>query len=95
MARTLGGHIISKSKSHKIVIPQDILSQIESLPNRKCEIKWQDWEDEVILKYCGIKSFTAIGKILGKTRTATTERYHKLIESKGVSDGKNYSQKRG
>lgn len=68
----------------KIIIPRDIIQQIESLPEKKSNIKiiWQPWEDEILMLYGGKKSLRGIAKILGKKNTAIIERYKKLKEKK-------------
>lgn len=72
----------TKSKS-QIIIPRDILAEICSLPNKNNNQKiiFAPWEDEIIVKYGGLKSLKKIAKILGKKKTAVNDRYHLLLKS--------------
>ena len=81
MASTFGKYSSPKSDSNKIVIPNDILREIELIPDKRNNQKvvFAKWEDEILIKYGKIKSLKEIAKILNKKPTAVTERYKYLF----------------
>lgn len=75
-------HLNIKSANHKIIISQDIIRDIESLPNKQNnrKIEFEEWEDKLLIQYGGKKSLTQIAQMLGKKKTTVFKRYRELCK---------------
>ena len=65
----------------RILIPKDILEQLEALPPRKAGcigIQFTPGEDEAIRQFAPFKSMTKIARILGKSPASVMKRYRVL-----------------
>lgn len=82
MGQTHRKNRITKSEGDKIIIPEDILSEIESLPHKKNNknVVFSEWEDELLIKYGEEKSLTQIASILKKTPTTVMRRRRMLMK---------------
>jgi DNA-binding NarL/FixJ family response regulator len=74
----------SKNTHHKIIIPQEILKDLEILPDKKNnqKVTFSEWEDEVLIKYGKSKSLRKIAKILQRKETVVRKRFHELMDEK-------------
>ena len=67
-------------KDGDITIPADILNAIEELPDttQGSFKKWEQWEDDIILKFYRKKPKAELAKIMGVAETSLRARYKKL-----------------
>jgi len=70
----------AKIKKPEIIIPEDIVKKLESLPNAITGRKYcfQPWQDEVLRKYFPNKSVRSIGDVLKLSRHVIERRIKEL-----------------
>lgn len=64
-------------KKQEIKIPKEILEELNKLPDKNI-FPFEEWQDEVILKYMPIKGCMAISKLLKIGRARIYKRYNDL-----------------
>jgi hypothetical protein len=71
----------SKGKNPEIVIPKELVGELEALPNKyERRIVFTVQDDEIIKRYGKLKSLTSIAKIIGKNEKKVRLRYKELME---------------
>lgn len=73
-----------KNKKNPIIIPSDILEELEKVPSNKkgCSlIKWKDWEDKILLEYWKTKNKEKLSKLIGHCLSSCRNRFRELNES--------------
>lgn len=69
------------------LIPDDVLKQLDALPNIRNSkaYEWKDWEDAILLKYWYVKRQKDIAAMLGRCINVCRDRYQLLTEKEHKS----------
>jgi len=72
------------SSREEIIIPADILSKLEALPDTDqiTQIQIKDWQIEVLRRFWNNKQHLEVSKILGVSTTTALKWYRRFVEGK-------------